>query len=68
MATQMLAGGIPIATVAQGLNHARASTTLNVYAHAVPGGDREATEFLANLLETGRSSSRPTSESDQPDG
>jgi integrase len=37
MATQMLAGGISIATVAQRLNHARASTTLNVYAHAVPG-------------------------------
>jgi integrase len=50
MATQMLAAGIPIATVAQRLNHARASTTLNVYAHAVPGGDRKAAEALAAIL------------------
>ena len=40
MATQMLAAGVPIATVSQRLSHARASTTLNVHAHAVPGGDR----------------------------
>jgi integrase len=53
MATQMLAAGIPIATVAQRLNHARASTTLNVYAHAVPGGDRRAAEVLAKLLDGG---------------
>lgn len=51
MATQMLAGGVPIATVSQRLNHARASTTLNVYAHAVPGGDRQAAEMLAALLD-----------------
>jgi integrase len=34
MATEMLAAGIPIATVSQRLSHARASTTLNVYAHS----------------------------------
>jgi integrase len=50
MATQMLAAGVPIATVSQRLSHARASTTLNVYAHAVPGGDREAAETLAAIL------------------
>lgn len=54
MATEMLAGGIPIAIVSQRLNHARASTTLNVYAHAVPGGDRGAAEMLAALLDQGR--------------
>ena len=42
MATQMLNNGVPIAVVATRLAHARASTTLNVYAHAVPGGDRAA--------------------------
>jgi integrase len=47
MATQMLAAGVPIATVSQRLSHARASTTLNVYAHSVPGGDRMAAETLA---------------------
>lgn len=54
MATEMLAAGVPIATVAQRLSHARASTTLNVYTHAVPGGDREAAETLAALLKAER--------------
>lgn len=54
MATEMLAAGVPIATVSQRLSHARASTTLNVYAHAVPGGDRGADETLASILEEGR--------------
>jgi integrase len=53
MATQMLAAGVPIATVSQRLSHARASTTLNVYAHAVPGGDRDAAETLAKILTAG---------------
>ena len=50
MATQMLAAGVPIVVVAQRLNHAGASTTLNVYAHAIPGGDRRAAELLARIL------------------
>jgi integrase len=50
MATEMLAAGVPIATVSQRLSHARASTTLNVYAHSVPGGDRGAAETLAAIL------------------
>jgi integrase len=51
MATEMLAAGVPIATVSQRLSHARASTTLNVYAHSVPGGDRIAAETLAAILD-----------------
>jgi integrase len=54
MATQMLAAGVPIATVSQRLSHARASTTLNVYAHSVPGGDRKAAETLASILAASR--------------
>jgi integrase len=50
MATQMLAAGIPIVTVSQRLSHARVSTTLNVYAHSVPGGDRSAAETLSKIL------------------
>ncbi|MEX0664644.1 MAG: site-specific integrase [Acidimicrobiia bacterium] len=50
MATEMLAAGVAIPIVAARLSHARASTTLNVYAHAVPGGDRAAAEALADLL------------------
>jgi integrase len=55
MATEMLAAGVPIATVSQRLSHARASTTLNVYAHSVPGGDRKAAETLAVILAGSRS-------------
>jgi integrase len=65
MATQMLAAGVPIATVSQRLSHARASTTLNVYAHATPGGDRAAAETLAAILDAAsrrRAQSRPPTE------
>ncbi|MDQ6909445.1 MAG: site-specific integrase [Actinomycetota bacterium] len=51
MATQMLNAGVPIVTVSQRLSHARASTTLNVYAHAVPGGDHDAAETLSTMLD-----------------
>lgn len=61
MATQMLAAGVPIVTVSQRLSHARASTTLNVYAHAIPGGDRDAAETLASILATHRPTSSPNS-------
>jgi integrase len=50
MATEMLAAGVAIPIVAARLSHARASTTLNVYAHAVPGGDRDAAEQISVLL------------------
>lgn len=53
MATEMLNDGVPIAIVASRLAHARASTTLNVYAHAVPGGDQAAAERLATRLVDG---------------
>jgi hypothetical protein len=61
MATQMLAAGVPIATVSQRLSHARASTTLNVYAHFVPGGDRKAAETLAGILDLGRRQAQSSS-------
>jgi len=54
MATEMLDGGVPIAVVSGRLAHARASTTLNVYAHAIPGGDRAAAQQLSERLKTGR--------------
>jgi integrase len=50
MATEMLAAGVPLATVSQRLNHARISTTVNVYTHAIPAWDRPAAEKLAELL------------------
>jgi integrase len=58
MATEMLAAGVPIATVSQRLSRARASITLNVYAPQCPG-DRMAAETLATIVmaNAGRESS-----------
>ena len=50
MATQMLAHGVAVVTVSQRLGHARASTTLNVYGHCIPGADRDAAHFISDLL------------------
>jgi integrase len=51
MATEMPDGGVPIAVASGRLAHARASTTPNVYAHAIPGGDRAAAQQLSERLE-----------------
>ena len=40
----------PVVTVSERLGHARASTTLNVYAHSIPGADRDAADIVARLL------------------
>jgi integrase len=57
MATEMLDAGVPVPIVAARLAHARASTTLNVYAHAVPGGDRLAAEVLWGRVHGAKSES-----------
>ena len=49
MATQMLGHGVAVVTVSQRLGHARASTTLNVYGHCIPGADRDA-QLISELL------------------
>jgi integrase len=50
MATQMLGSGIAVPVVSARLAHARASTTLNVYAHAIPGTDVEAACLISGIL------------------
>jgi integrase len=54
IATTMLAAGVPVPVVSERLGHARTSTTVNVYAHAMPGADRDAAETVALLLEPQR--------------
>ena len=53
MATAMLAAGVPVPVVSERLCHARTSTTVNIYAHAMPGADRDAANLLADLLNEG---------------
>lgn len=46
----MVGGGVDIRTVASRLGHADASTTLRVYAYALPERDREAASILGKAL------------------
>lgn len=48
--TQMIADGVNVRTVAERLGHADASTTLRIYAHALPEKDREAAAVLGRAL------------------
>ena len=50
MATEMLHAGVPIVVVSRRLDHRRVSTTLDNYAHAVPGGDAQASATLRQIL------------------
>jgi integrase len=49
-ATQMLAAGVPVKTVAGRLGHSNAATTLNVYAHAFESSDVDAAHLLGRIL------------------
>lgn len=49
-ATLLLANGAPINTVQERLGHADASTTINIYGHALPEQDREAARLFSSLL------------------
>ena len=49
-ASLSLGNGVSITTVSQMLGHSDAATTLRVYAHAIPGAQREAAKTLNILL------------------
>ena len=59
----MLTSGIDLRTVAGGLGHSRASTTLNVYASLVPDADRRVAEAMSRLLSRTTRSREPVPES-----
>ena len=49
-ATLLLADGVPVKDVSVRLGHAKASMTLDVYGHALPGVGKVAALRLAALL------------------
>jgi integrase len=51
VATQLLAAGVDVRTVAGRLGHRNASTTLNVYSHFLQDADEQAANVLAKLLD-----------------
>ncbi len=51
MATQLLAAGIPLKTVAQRLGHASVTITLSKYAGLLAVSDDQATDILADVMQ-----------------
>ncbi len=49
-ATTLLANGVPITDVSRALGHARVSTTLDIYSHAIPENSRLIAERIAHAL------------------
>ncbi|MGH9228633.1 MAG: site-specific integrase [Acidimicrobiales bacterium] len=50
MATEMLHAGVPIVVVSRRLDRQRVSTTLDRYAHAVPGSDAHAAATICEIM------------------
>ncbi|MEU8393749.1 tyrosine-type recombinase/integrase [Nonomuraea sp. NPDC048892] len=51
-ATILIAGGKPVKVVSERLGHADPAITLRVYAHVMPGNQREAADWFAALVES----------------
>lgn len=51
-ASQLLAAGVDVVTVAKRLGHRDASITLKVYSHYIPGGDERAAQAIENAIGT----------------
>jgi integrase len=52
VASHLISAGTDLKTTQMRLGHSKASITLNVYGHLLPGKDREAAIFSGSLLET----------------
>lgn len=50
-ATQLLGNNVPVLEVSKRLGHSKASTTLNLYGHAIPGYDQMLPEKVQNIFE-----------------
>jgi integrase len=53
-ATILLTAGVPVHIVSQRLGHASPVVTMTVYAHVLPGSQREAAELFAKLVREAR--------------
>jgi integrase len=53
-ATALLLAGVPVHVVSQRLGHASPVITLSVYAHVMPGNQRQAAELFASLIAEAR--------------
>ena len=53
-ATLLLLAGVPVHVVSERLGHASPVITMQVYAHVLPGSQREAAELFASLVNRGK--------------
>ncbi len=51
VATQLLDAGVPVRSVSERLGHASATTTLTIYAAAIPATDRASADILGGLID-----------------
>jgi integrase len=58
-ATLLLLAGVPVHVVSERLGHASPVITMQVYAHVLPGSQREAAELFASLVERGKRNEAP---------
>jgi integrase len=49
-ASLLLAKGVPVKVVSERLGHSSATVTLTVYAHVMPGNQRQAADLFASLI------------------
>ena len=50
MLSTSLSSGVPVHVVSQRLGHASPVITMTVYAHVLPGNQREAADLFARLV------------------
>lgn len=50
-ASLLLAAGVPLNVVQERLGHERASTTLDIYAHVLPGSQEKSADMFVKILE-----------------
>ena len=53
-ASLLMSAGEPVKTVSERLGHASPVITMQVYAHVLPGSQREAAELFASLVKRGK--------------
>ena len=57
--TQMLSAQVPLGDRRPTLNHARISTTVNVYTHPIPAWDRPAAETISRIIDNSDPAEQP---------
>jgi integrase len=51
-ATQLLSGGVAVATVSHRLGHSSAAVTLKTYSHWIPSQDQDAADIIGDILQS----------------